>query len=73
VRLLNYPKIEELMDIKNVSDVEELGNSEFKIRFKDMNEATQNIVEKSVSKNWKLDEIRAEKCSLNEIFAMLSK
>ena len=71
--LLAAPPAEMIGEIPGVVAVEELGGSKFRIQFSDALEATERLVEASVTKGWRLVEIRQEKSSLDEIFAELSK
>lgn len=73
VSLIATPPVEEIREIPGVVAVEELGGSKFRIQFSDALEATERLVETSVTKGWRLVEIRQEKSSLDEIFAELSK
>ena len=73
VSLIAAPPAEMIGEIPGVVAVEELGGSKFRIQFSDALEATERLVEASVTKGWRLDEIRQEKSSLDEIFAELSK
>ncbi len=73
VRLLEMPSVDDLMKIEGIESVEELGGSDYRLKFADLNGATEHIVQRSVKHNWRLDEIRAEKNSLNEVFSALSK
>ena len=73
VSLIATPPVEEIREIPGVVAVEELGGSTFRIQFSDALEATERLVETSVTKGWRLVEIRQEKSSLDEIFAELSK
>ena len=73
VSLIATPPVEEIREIPGVVAVEELGGSKFRIQFSDALEATDRLVETSVTKGWRLVEIRQEKSSLDEIFAELSK
>ena len=73
VSLIATPPVEEIREIPGVVAVEELGGSKFRIQFSDALEATERLVEASVTKGWRLVEIRQEKSSLDEIFAELSK
>ena len=73
VRLLEMPNPEALKAIEGVSRVEELGGPDYRLVFTDLNGATERIVQESVKAGWRLDEIRAEKNSLNDVFAALSK
>ncbi len=73
VRLLDMPPVEELMRIEGVDSAEELGGPDYRLKFADMNGASQRVVQESVKNNWLLEEIRVEKSSLNEVFSVLSK
>ena len=73
VSLIAAPPAEMIGEIPGVVAVEELGGSKFRIQFSDALEATERLVETSVTKGWRLVEIRQEKSSLDEIFAELSK
>ena len=73
VSLIAAPPVEMIREIPGVVAVEELGGSKFRIQFSDALEATERLVETSVTKGWRLVEIRQEKSSLDEIFAELSK
>ena len=73
VSLIAAPPAEMIGEIPGVVAVEELGGSKFRIQVSDALEATERLVEASVTKGWRLVEIRQEKSSLDEIFAELSK
>ena len=73
VSLIAAPPAEVIREIPGVVAVEELGGSKFRIQFSDALEATERLVEASVTKGWRLVEILQEKSSLDEIFAELSK
>lgn len=73
VSLIAAPPAEVIREIPGVVAVKELGGSKFRIQFSDALEATERLVEASVTKGWRLVEIRQEKSSLDEIFAELSK
>ena len=73
VSLIAAPPAEVIREIPGVVAVDELGGSKFRIQFSDALEATKRLVEASVTKGWRLVEIRQEKSSLDEIFAELSK
>ena len=73
VSLIAAPPAEMIGEIPGVVAVEELGGSKFRIQFSDALEATERLVEASVTKGWRLVEIRQEKSSLDEVFAELSK
>lgn len=72
VRLLEIPSPDDLMKIDGVEEVIELGGPDYRLKFSDLGGATERIVQESVKKDWRLDEIRAEKNSLNDVFSALS-
>ena len=72
--LVAAPPIEELMQLPGVVDVDELGGSNYRLRFSDSpQEMIERVVQTSVAKDWRLTEVRLEKSSLDDIFAELSK
>lgn len=73
VSLMAMPTVEELGRVSGVLDVEELGGYNYRIKFNDYQEVTQQLVEKSVELNWCLTEMTLEKSSMNAVFAELSK
>lgn len=73
VSLLESPSAEELKDIQGVIDVEVIDETKYRVKFSDSNDIIEKIVETSVTKGWRLNEIRMERSSLDTIFAELSK
>lgn len=73
VSLKNPPSEEELGKTEGVEKIEDIGNGVFRIHFNDANEVIDQIVRKSVEKEWHLREIRIEKTSMDSVFAELSK
>jgi ABC-2 type transport system ATP-binding protein len=74
VRLLEMPSVDDLMKcIEGIENVEELGGPNYRLKFSNLNGVTESIVRESVKNNWRMDEIRAEKNSLNDVFSALSK
>ena len=72
--LVAAPPIEELTQLPGVVDVDELGGSNYRLRFSDSpQEMIERVVQTSVAKDWRLTEVRLEKSSLDDIFAELSK
>ena len=71
--LLANPGTEELRLIPGITGVEELGDSRYRLRFNDTSEIAERIVETSVAKGWRLNEINLEKSSMDSVFAELSK
>ena len=63
VSLIAAPPAEVIREIPGVVAVDELGGSKFRIQFSDALEATERLVEASVTKGWRLVEIRQEKSS----------
>jgi ABC-2 type transport system ATP-binding protein len=73
VSLLETPPVSELMSVDGVLGVEELGGTKYRVTFSDSRDIVEHIVEASVKKGWRLNEIRLEKSSMDKIFAELSK
>ncbi len=73
VRLLEMPSMDDLMKIDGIESVEELGGPDYCLKFVTLNGAIERTVKESVRNNWRLDEIRTEKNSLNDVFSALSK
>ena len=72
--LVAAPPIEELKQLPGVVDVDELGGSNYRLRFSDSpQEMIERVMQTSVAKDWRLTEVRLEKSSLDDIFAELSK
>ena len=73
VSLLEAPTVDEIKSIQGLLDVEELGGTKFRLKFSDSPDVVERVVETSVSKGWRLNEIRLERSSIDTIFAELSK
>lgn len=73
VSLLEPPTTQELKAITGVLDAVELGGTNFRLKFSDSEDVIERVVETSVQKGWRLNEIKVEKNSLDTIFAELSK
>lgn len=73
VRLLEMPSVDDIKKIEGVDDVEELGGPNYRVRAEDLSGMTERIVQESVKNNWRLDEIRVEKNSMNDVFSALAK
>ena len=72
--LVAAPPIEELKQLPGVVGVDELGGSNYRLRFSDSpQEMIERVVQTSVAKDWRLTEVRLEKSSLDDNFAELSK
>ena len=73
VSLITRPPVEELQVIPGVLQVEELGGTRFRLHFANAQEMMEKVVENSMMRDWRLNEIYLEKSSLDTIFAKLSK
>ena len=73
VSLITRPSVEELRIIPGVLQVEELGGTRFRLHFVNAQEMMEKVVEISMTRDWRLNEIYLEKSSLDTIFAKLSK
>ena len=72
--LVAAPPIEELKQLPGVVDVDELGGSNYRLRFSDSpQEMIERVVQTNVAKDWRMTKVRLEKNSLDDIFAELSK
>ncbi|MFY0255352.1 ABC transporter ATP-binding protein [Chitinophaga sp. 30R24] len=70
--MANPPDATELKTLKGIKDVEFLTGNTIRLRFEQTPDITENIVEISVRRGWRLKEITLEKSSLDDIFAQLS-
>lgn len=66
------PSVDELRAIGDVSSVEELTASSFRLHFDSTPEICEKIVALSVARGWQLREITLERTSLDVVFAQLS-
>lgn len=73
VSLVARPPVEELQTIPGISQVEELGGTNYRLHFSDSYNLAERIIETSVTRNWRMTAIYEEKSSLDAIFAELSK
>ncbi len=73
VSLITRPSVDELRTIPGVLQVEELGGTRFRLHFVNAQEMMEKVVEISMTRDWRLNEIYLEKSSLDTIFAKLSK
>lgn len=73
VSLVTRPPVEELQTIPGISQVEELGRTNYRLHFSDSYNLAERIIETSVARNWRMTAIYEEKSSLDAIFAELSK
>ncbi|WP_353959394.1 ABC transporter ATP-binding protein [Mucilaginibacter aquaedulcis] len=67
------PAVDSLMEIPGVIRAEYLTDKKIRIYFNGDKTISERIVLASAQQSWRLSEIRAEKNSLNETFAQLSK
>lgn len=68
----NLPASNVLNSIPGITKVEEINSKTFRLRFKNVTEITEKVIEFSVANGWRLKEINLEKSSLDAIFAQLS-
>lgn len=73
VTFASSPTIEEIITIDGIREVEELGGSNYRIYFDGSPKIAHKIVEVSVERGWRLNDIQLEKSSFDTIFAELSK
>ena len=73
VSLIAPPAVDELAKVPGVVNVEELGGTKFRLQFSDNQDVIERVVETSVARGWRLNDIHLEKSSLDAVFAELSK
>lgn len=73
VKMLAMPTVEELKAIPDLIRAEDLGGGNYRLYFPSAEEAMEQVVETSVARGWRLTTQNLEKCSMDEIFAELSK
>lgn len=74
VYFVDPPTVEALQVIEGVEDVEDVGGQRFRVHFAgEAREVIGRIVDESVAHDWRLQEIRQERSSLDAVFATLSK
>jgi len=73
VSMIARPPAAELSTIPGITGVEELGGTKYRLKFANAQDVKEQVIETSIAKGWRLDEIFAEKSSLDTIFAELSK
>lgn len=73
VSLIARPPVEDLLTIPGIVNVEELGGTRYRLHFTNAQEMMEKVVEISMMRDWRLNEIYLEKSSLDAIFAKLSK
>ena len=73
VSMIAMPSAEELHTIPGITGVEELGGTKYRLKFADVPDVKERVIETSVARGWRLTEIFSEKSSLDAIFAELSK
>ena len=69
--LANPPPINALASIPNVTGVEQLDNTHYRVHFYPDNSPVDSIVAKSVEQGWRLMKLNAETRSLEQIFVTL--
>jgi ABC-2 type transport system ATP-binding protein len=72
VHLEAPPTVAELGSIPGIIHVEPLSDKHFRLKFGEVYDISEKIVQLSVERSWRLKEISLEKSSLDEIFAQLS-
>lgn len=73
VKMLAMPTLEDLKAIPDLIKAEDLGGGFYRLYFPSAEEAMEQVVETSVARGWRLTTQNLEKCSMDEIFAELSK
>ena len=73
VSLAACPSVTELKAIPGIFDAEALEGSYYRLYFQERSDIAERVVEVSVAKGWRLNEINVERSSMNTVFAELSK
>jgi ABC-2 type transport system ATP-binding protein len=71
--LASNPPAVELSTVPGILRVEKLFEKHYRVHFSGAVEVAEEIVQRSVEKNWRLQEITLQKSSLEEVFAQLAK
>jgi ABC-2 type transport system ATP-binding protein len=72
VKMENLPRKEELLNVKGVTEVDYLNNTQARIYFDGDQEVTERLVAVSVQNGWRLKEIGFDKGLLDDVFKQLS-
>ena len=62
----------DLEQLTMVSSVDDLGGGRYKLYYKNLDEATHQVISASITQGWKLSELQQEKSSLDMVFSALS-
>jgi ABC-2 type transport system ATP-binding protein len=73
ITLASPPEIGELSSIIGVAGVELLNKETFRLRFEGPLSISERVIQVSIEKGWRMQEITLEKSSLDDVFAHLSK
>ena len=73
VRFGSLPDVGDLTRLSGVGGVDDLGGGQYRLRFTDLQEVSDRVVDESSRRCWHLQEMRVEKSSLDMIFAELSR
>jgi ABC-2 type transport system ATP-binding protein len=66
------PGITELNTLSAITSVEDLGSGRYRLYYKDLEEATDQVAAANIELGWKLSEMQQEKSSLDMVFSALS-
>lgn len=72
IDLGNSPSTQVLSEVADVSSIEKIGDTSYRIFFKEDHNVTEQYVAQSVLNKWDLRELQVERSSLDEVFAQLS-
>jgi ABC-2 type transport system ATP-binding protein len=70
--LKNPPTAAELLAIEGITQVTILASNKIRVSFDSSPDIAEKMIEYSVNRGWKMQEIHLERSSLEEIFARLS-
>lgn len=72
IDLGNSPSMQVLSEVADVASIEKIGDTSYRIFFKEDHNVTEEYVAQSVLNKWDLRELQVERSSLDEVFAQLS-
>jgi ABC-2 type transport system ATP-binding protein len=68
----SLPEAAELEKLTTITSVDDLGDGRYRLYYRDLDEATDEVVSASMTGSWKLSELQQEKSSLDMVFSALS-
>lgn len=66
------PGVDELKKLRTLTAVEDIGGGRYRLYYRGLDDATDEVIVESLAKGWKLAELQQEKSSLDVVFSTLS-